>query len=192
MDSLRDHLIRRLQTSWVVGSECLELTYTVSNPEPHFDILTFDGASGDPGAGMPDLSEQLYVSFEAPDRVAVKRVAPPLPHDKEITAVRNPTCRRVGPGESRVVRFRLPLPLRERSEYFPHHPNARYELCRARGLSLWVGYVELTEGVRVAPVNADLGIFRICGSVRNQRYFVGSGPVDIQVLVRQDAVFERV
>jgi len=170
----------------------LIVTYSIISAEPLRNLLTFDGGRGEPGIEVPDLTNQVYVSFEQPNMIHIKRVSPPLPIHKDITSVRIPAVRRLEPGETSTAKFRLDLPLREKSEYFPHHPDVPYSSHRCRQLTFWLGYIVETPEVPVETLNEERGIFRIRGSIREQQFVTDSGAVDVEVLVRQDSAFERV
>ena len=181
-----------VRASWTLEKGGLIVTYTITSAEPHRNLLTFDGGRGERGSEVPDLTDQVYVSFEQPNTVHIKRVAPPLPVNEDITSVRIPSVRRLESGETSTATFRLEVPLREKSEYFPHHPDVPYSTHRARRLTFWLGYIPESPEVPLEVLNEELGIYRIRGSIREQQFVTDSGAVDVEVLVRQDSVFERV
>jgi hypothetical protein len=181
-----------LRASWTLERGGLIVTYTITSAEPHRNLLTFDGGRGDPSCEVPNLTDQVYVSFEQPNTVHIKRVSPPLPIHKDITSVRIPAVRRLEPGETSTATFQLDVPLRERSEYFPHHPDVPYSTHHAQRLTFWLGYIPETPEVPLEALNEELGIYRIRGSIRDQQFVTDSGSVDVEVLVRQDSTFERV
>jgi hypothetical protein len=98
----------------------------------------------------------------------------------------------VRPGATREVRMRLALPLRERSQYFPHFEKAEYLVATARTLTLTIGYLREVEGTEVDTINEELGVFRYRRTHEPQHLASVSGPVDVGVMVRQEKWFERV
>lgn len=181
-----------VRASWKKDEGGLVVTYTVTSGEPHRNLLTFDGGRGDPSCEIPDLTDQVYLSFEKPATVHIKRVAPPLPAHKEITTVRIPAVRRLEPGQTDTASFLITAPLREKSEYYPHHPDVPYASHHARQLTFWLGYIVETEEVPLDTINEEIGIYRIRGSIREQQFVTHTGPVDVEVLVRWDPAFEKV
>ena len=67
-----------LRASWTLERGGLIVTYTITSAEPHRNLLTFDGGRGDPSCEVPNLTDQVYVSFEQPNTVHIKRVSPPI------------------------------------------------------------------------------------------------------------------
>lgn len=181
-----------LVARWNVEAGALFISYSLANRDPYTAVLCFDGARGNPEDPAPDLADQLYVSWEAPHTVHVKRVWPPLPREQDITRAFVPPLSRVRPAATREVRMRLSLPLRERSQYFPHYEKAEYVLASARTLTLTIGYLREVEGTEVDTINEDLGVFRYRRTREPQHLAGVSGPVDLAVMVRQEKWFERV
>jgi hypothetical protein len=181
-----------LVAHWKVEPGVLLVTYALTNRDPYMAVLCFDGARGNPEDPAPDLGDQLYVSWEAPHTVHVKRVWPPLPREQDITRAFVPTLSRVRPGTTREVRMRLALPLRERSQYFPHFEKAEYLVATARTLTLTIGYLREVEGTEVDTINEDLGVFRYRRTREPQHLVSVSGPVEVGVMVRKETWFERV
>jgi hypothetical protein len=181
-----------LQASWTVHRDRLEVTYRLSNPAGSGAIFAFDGATGEVGVAVPDLTEQVYVSFEPPETVHVKRVCSPLPRAGAIALVRTPALSRLEPGGVREIGFSLAAPVRERAEYFPEWPAAPFRKRRARSLALWLGYLHEGPDVEVDLFNPDRGIYVLRGSVHEQLFLMVTGAVDVDVLVREDGIFERV
>lgn len=181
-----------LAARWTVEAGTLRVFYALTNRDPYTAVLCFDGARGNPEDPAPDLGDQVYVSWEPPHTVHVKRVWPPLPREQDITRAFVPTLSRVRPGTTREVRMRLALPLRERSQYFPHFEQAEYLAASARMLALTIGYLREVEGTEVDTINEDLGVFRYRRTREPQHLVTVSAPVDLAVMVRQEAWFERV
>lgn len=181
-----------LVAHWKVEPGILLVTYTLTNRDPYTSVLCFDGARGNPEDPVPDLGDQLYVSWEAPNTVHVKRVWPPLPREQDITRAFVPALSRVRPAATREVRMRLSLPLRERSQYFPHFEKAEYLLATTRTLTLTIGYLREVEGTEVDTINEEMGVFRYRRTREPQHLVSFSGPVDLAVMVRQEKWFERV
>ena len=181
-----------LQASWTVHRDRLEVTYRLSNPAGSAAIYAFDGATGEPGEAVPDLTEQVYVTFEPLETLHLKRVCSPLPRSGAITFVRTPALSHLEPGGVREVSFSVAAPVHERAEYFPEWPKAPLRKRRARRLALWLGYLREGPNVEVDLFNPDRGIFVLRGSVHEQLLLTASGTVDVDVLVREDGIFERV
>lgn len=175
-----------------VEAGTLRISYALTNRDPYTAVLCFDGARGNPEDPAPDLGDQVYVSWEPPHTVQVKRVWPPLPREQDITRAFVPALSRVRPGTTREVGMRLALPLRERSQYFPHFEKAEYTPASARTLTLTIGYLREVEGTEVETINEDLGVLRYRRTREPQHLVSVSAPVDVGVLVRQESWFERV
>ena len=108
-------------------------------------VFCYDGAPGDPGQDYPDLSAHLglFVRWGEGARVSVKRILGAPPPGRKVTKVVVPSLSRLEAGQSREVRFRLPLPLVEKSEFSPHFAQAVYETRTAKTLEMVLGHMVL-------------------------------------------------
>src|ERR1039457_4184793 len=113
-------------------------------------IVAFDGATGTGGGPFPDLTGQCYVSC-ADGAVRVQRIRP-SPHPSiDTTRIFMPAVSQIAPQETRRVQFRLPLPVKERSEYTPDYPGAMYEQQLVNRLELRIGYFFKTGETVLKP-----------------------------------------
>ncbi len=186
------HLKISLTAQWRVTEDWLYIEYGIEN-QGEIPIVAYDGAKWDINAEWPDMFSQLYVSFEEPNIVHIKRICPPLPKKFDITFVRIPSVSRILPSEVRKVTFRLSLPLRERSEYFPHFDKASYCEKTARKIILWIGYVPEVKDMKLIPCADGADVYRLQGSRPLQQFLTTEIDLTIPVYVRKDNDrFERV
>lgn len=173
----------RVENGW------LHLDYTFANSGQR-RILSYDGA-GDESTEWPDYTGKVYVSYARTGTVEIKRVLPPVPAGKRITRVVSPWTYLLKPGEQRRVRFRLALPLRERSEYFPDFKGAIYEQRRVNKVQLSIGYFYIADDLELEPTPKP-NVYRNGSSQSVQQVTAASCDASIEVSVRTDPVFERV
>lgn len=180
-----------LRAQWRLTTDWLFIEYQLDNQE-EVAIVAFDGAKGDANEEWPDLSSQLYVSFEHPNTVHIKRIMAPPPKKFDITVLRVPSVSRTPPSSVRTVRLRLPIPLQERSEYFPHFDEAPYKNETARHVILWIGYVPEVDGMKLIPCAPGADVYRLQGNRPRQQFVNTRAELTIPVRVRQDDdIFER-
>jgi hypothetical protein len=184
----------RLRASWREEAGSLGIRYQLRNEHPSFVALVFDGAGGNAMVGDPEwLDAEVCISYEAPDTVHVKRIYVPPPKGFRVTVARVPSVRRLMPGEQHECSFRLRVPLREQSNYFPHHPEAVYSRRPVRQLRLSLGYLRHTEDRRIRLLNPDSRVYRLLGSVcaSSQEFVSIADQVNSELEVREDVSFQR-
>ncbi|MGA2723874.1 MAG: hypothetical protein ABSG79_15870 [Bryobacteraceae bacterium] len=190
-----------MQTSNATDTLVLDLSASVEGGALHVRyalinragraIVAFDGATGTGGGPFPDLTGQCYVSF-ADGAVRVQRIRP-SPHPSiDTTRIFMPAVSQIAPQETRRVQFRLPLPVKERSEYTPDYPGATYEQQLVNRLELRIGYFFKTGETVLKPLGTP-GVFQaVKGASLSQTFQVAQiCPATIDVLVRTDAEFLR-
>lgn len=165
----------------------LLVEYAIENPGPAA-VVVYDGAPGDATSGWPDLTDQVYVSFRAPDSVELLRIRAPMPAGRRITQIRVPSVSVVSPGQTRVVRFSLALPLVERSEYSPAISEHSRELRTARSVVLTIGYFPQMRGTKLIPMQANPAVFRVEGEYGAQQFVTASASTDVPVESEADKV----
>jgi len=154
-------------------------------------LLAYDAAPGLPvGAEWPNLDGQIYISA-VDGQVALKRINPPLPSGKLINRTFVPPVSQVVPGRQREVRFRLQLPLIERSQYTPDFPGAQYQDQTTRTIRLVIGYFLKNESTELQPFPENPKAFRVRGPHGNQLFVYESCNAEVPVRVRTDDQFQR-
>jgi hypothetical protein len=155
-------------------------------------VMTYDGASGEPGQEYPDLSSHrgVFITYMNQGIVQIKRALVTPPSGK-VTAVRIPALSRLLPGESRTVRFKLPLPLTEKSEFSPDFDGATYELRKVKSLQVCLGYMILPEGSTLNPFPENPQAFKVVGSHGAQREATATVEIAVTVRFRTDGQFHR-
>lgn len=191
-EKMAQHPPVALQMTASATGQRLHVAYCLHNHDRYCAVFPFDGAAGEPGADFPDLTGQVFTSFRHPSTVHILRVWPPLPGDAPVTFPETPAVSRIGPRSHREVAFCLPLPLREAAEYSPHYPDAPYKEHRARTLTLTIGYLRESDGLEVAAINEELGIYELIEVQGSQWLVSASLDLEVPVLVRQDPGFLRV
>jgi hypothetical protein len=171
-------------------AEWLLVHYEVTNPNAD-PVYSYDGAPGDPDQEYPDLSAHvgLFVRSGDPATVAVKRILGMPPPGKTVNVVFVPPVFRLLPGEPRSVKFKLPLPLVDKSEYSPDFPDARYERRTAKVLQLVIGYMALPPKSEVKPFPANPLAFRVLGTHGPQHFATAAAAVSVPVEARTDEMF---
>jgi hypothetical protein len=155
-------------------------------------LLAYDGAPGvPPDVEYPDLDGQIYVSAVG-DTVELKRINPPPLPGVNMNRVFVPPVSQVLPGSDRKVRFRLHLPLVERSQYTPDFPGAQYQERVAHNIQLWIEYFWKTESVELQPFAKNPGAFRVIGAHGEPRLASAGCTQEVSVKVRVDNKFQRV
>ncbi len=183
-----------LTASMSVTPDELRVAYQIEN-RSRSTLAVYDGAGspppGDTGS-WPELTENVYVSFESPDRLHLKRVRPPTPEGVDITFIELPPVSRIDPGAVRRSRFALKLPVSEYSEYFPDNPEARWEERTAREVQLWIGYFRATPETEFTPLPESPHIYLVGGELGEEEVVTALQTLTLPVRVRTDPDFERV
>lgn len=154
-------------------------------------VFGYDGAPGDANEEYPDLSAHLglFVRWVEPATVSIRRILGSPPPGRKVTKVVVPALSRLEPGESRHVRFRLPLPLAEKSQFSPRFIGADRETREASTLQLVVGYMVLPEGSTAEPFPANPAAWKARGPHGPQVLVTASFAIALRVRVRTDASF---
>ena len=171
--------------------ETLRVQYTLRNNSA-VPIGVYDGAGAPPEQEWPDLSKAVYVSLQSRDVVAIKRVRPPLPKDVDIDTIVLPAATRVNPGETRTVRFSLPLPLSERSEYFPAHAKSEWREGEVGTVRLTIGFQPAGPDAVFQPRPKNPNLFKLASGFGPQEFVSAEQSLIIPVRARLDKPFERV
>jgi hypothetical protein len=180
----------RLKVTCRVHNQELLVEYWLNN-HSNRPLLAYDGAPGiPPGAEWPDLDGQIYISA-GDGQVELKRINPPLPPGGLANRVFIPPVSQVRPGEERNVRFRLQLPLVERSQYTPDFSGAQYQDRLAPAIQLIIGYFWRTESMELTPFPENPKAFRVVGAHGEQKFLSSGCAGEVPVKVRVDHQFQR-
>ncbi len=171
--------------------EALRVQYTLRNNSA-VPIGVYDGAGAPPEQEWPDLSNAVYVSLLSRDLVAIKRVRPPLPKDVDIDTIVLPAAVRLDPGDERTVRFSLPLPLTERSEYFPAHAKSEWREGEVGAVRLTIGFQAAGPEAVFQPRPKNPKLFKLASGFGPQEYVSAEQSLVVPVKARLDKPFERV
>ena len=168
----------------------LLVDYELSNhgQEP---IVAFDGAVGDPAKKYEDLTQNLYIGVRGNEDVRILRVVPQPPAGLAAAHVPTPAVSLIEPGRTRKVSFKLPLPLKERSQFTPDYPGATYEKRQYQKVLLVIQIALKTEKTSLVPFPANPGAFRLNGEAGPGGRVESSCNVAVDVLVRTDSGFLR-
>jgi hypothetical protein len=179
-----------LDLSAEVSQGALHVKYALSNRTAH-TIVAFDGATGTGGGPFPDLTGQCYISY-VNGEVLIQRIRPGPHPTKDTTRFFMPAASQIAPQETRRVQFRLPLPVKERAQYTPDYPGAKYVNQLAQRLELRIGYFFRTGETVVKPMGTP-GVFQVVkGASLSEMYQVlQTCPATVEVLVRTDEEFLR-
>lgn len=171
--------------------DVLRIEYTLRNNSA-VPVGVYDGAGAPPEQEWPDLSNAVYVSLLSRDLVAVKRVRPPLPKQLDIDTIVLPAASRLDPGDERTVRFSLPLPLTERSEYFPAHAKAEWREGEVGTVRLTIGFQAAGPEAVFQPRPKNPKLFKLASGFGPQEYVSAEQSLVVPVKARLDQPFERV
>jgi hypothetical protein len=180
-----------LEVKTRISEGFLEIRYVLVNHGPQA-LVTYDGATGLGGGEYPDLTGQCYVSYVPPGKARISRIRPPAHPTKDTTRTFIPTVAEVKPGEPRNVQFRLPLPLKERSQFSPEFAGSTWERRSATRLELRIAYFRKTSTTLLKPLGAPNVWQVVRGASQSDVLFVDRAvPVTLEVLVRTDPSFIR-
>ena len=154
-------------------------------------VFGYDGAPGDAVEEYPDLSAHLglFVRWVKPATVSIRRILGAPPPGRKVTKVVVPALSRLEPGQVRSVRFRLPLPLAEKSQFSPRYIGADRETRETSTLQLVVGYMVLPAGSTAEPFPANPAAWKVRGPHGPQVLATASFSIALRVRVRTDAAF---
>ncbi len=182
-----------LRAAFQLTPEELRVAYQLENHSRSV-LAVYDGAdtpAPDDTESWPDLTENVYLSFQEPATLHLKRIRPPLPEDEDITFVNIPVASRLEPGAVRKTRFALKLPLSEFNEYYPDYPGAQWEERTATEVQLWIGYFRATPETEFQPLPDAPHIFSLGGQFGEQEFVTARQALTVKVRVRTDPVFQR-
>jgi len=174
-----------------VSGDTLLVSYALVNAgaEP---LIVFDGAGGT-GDQPADLTGQVYVSLGGAAVARILRIRPPTHPTKKTTRIFVPAVSEVKPGETRRVKFRLMLPLKERSEYTPDFAGAVYQQQQVSQIELCVDYFRKTLLTELKPLGKP-GVFQVAkglAPLSDTRRLSATAAASIPLLVRTDNIFIR-
>jgi hypothetical protein len=180
-----------LKMTATVNGDTLRVSYVLANSSSR-TLVVFDGATGVGEAEYPDLTGQCYVSHAGAAVARVLRIRPPAHPFKDTTRTFMPAVSEVAPGEMRKVRFRLALPLRERSEFSPHFAGAKYAKQSIDTLELRIGGFWKTPETILKPLGQP-NVWRVVkGASLTETFQVSArAKVTFELQGRTDASFIR-
>lgn len=153
----------RLEAEFAVADNAINVRYIVVN-KTQTPVLVFDALRRLGQDGQLKYDPQMaYVTFEPPTTLALKRVIPDLPKEKDVEMSHMPWAHRAGPDEIVKGEIRLALPAEEYSPYYPAGKKAVFSDAKAMKLKLVVAYVPAGPGLPVMPVKDMPGLFEIGG-----------------------------
>jgi hypothetical protein len=169
----------------------LNVEYTLANLGA-VPLLAYDGAPGVPAdAEWPDLDGQIYISV-VQDTVQLKRINPPPIPGMNMNRVYIPPVSQVPPNGVRRVRFRLKLPLVERSQYTPDFSGAQYRDQVINIVQLSIGYFWKSDSTLLEPFPSSPNVFRVRGPHGEQHVASATSMQQLPVRVRTDGKFQRI
>jgi hypothetical protein len=177
-----------LSLNCVVQNATLEVEYKLSN-KGTAPLIAFDGATGK-GSPLPDLSADLYIG-SAGDEVRMFRVVPKTPTNLTVESLPVPNVSETLPGKTRTVKFQVPVPVRERSEWTPDSPKATYTERTVHIVSLVIGYFWKTSDTVLKPFPENPSVFRLESRLPPEQRIRATQRAAVPVLVRTDAAFRR-
>jgi hypothetical protein len=177
-----------LEVNAKVAAGALLVSYALAN-RGNETVVTYDGALGTGGGDYPDLTGQCYVSYGGPGVARILRIRPPNHPTKDTTKISIPPASEVRPGETRRVQFRLPLPLKERSEFMS---GAAYTPQPVGTLELKIGYFVKTPATVLEPFKAP-NVWRVVkgASLAETHEVAARVQVTFELLARTDPKFIR-
>jgi hypothetical protein len=180
----------RLEVSQRANNSVLEVVYSLANAGERA-IVTYDGAIGAGGGEYPNLTTECYVSVTG-NVARILRSRPPAHPTIDTTRTLIPNAAEVKPGETRKVKFSLPLPLKERSEFSPEYAEAKYDRKRVSRLELRIGYFWRTPDTVLKPLQPP-GVFQVVkgASLSEVQFVSATTHCDIEALIRTDPAFIR-
>lgn len=171
--------------------DTLRIEYVLRN-NSGTPIGVYDGPGAPPEQEWPDLTNAVYVSLHSRDLVAIKRIRPPLPKEVDIDTIVLPPATRLDPGDARTVRFSLPLPLSERSEYFPAHAKSEWREGEVGTVRLTIGFQPAGPDAVFQPRPKNPKLFKLASGFGAQEYVSAEQKLIVPVRARLDKPFERV
>lgn len=168
------------------------LAYEITNRGAETWFIMDAMVGVDPATRQPRLEPDNVTLWQAAAGHANVLVGwPPVPTDRNVGVRAIPVAVRLAPRETLRRRLELPLPLAERSPYFPAANLRDYRIAEITGLALLIDVLpDTAPGLRVEPVafapshvralsaNMDGDLRRVRASFRTQ---------GLHLMVRTDA-----
>lgn len=156
----------KLESKILPGEQEITIKYTVTNTSGK-DIYILDAYPAVDQAtrtGYADL-KSFYLSFHEPGTAFVLKGIPPLPSDKSVSVRVMPVGTKLGQTEKVSRELVLPLPLRERSDwYYTPLPPEEYSLNSIETIVFAVQFLRSTvEGFDAQPAHYAEGFFVVKG-----------------------------
>jgi len=179
-----------LEMTAVIKDERLLVSYALANRSAQ-TLVAFDGAKGTGGDEYPDLTAQCYVSFVPPATARILRTRPPAHPTLETAHTFIPAASQILAGQTRNVKFSLPLPLKERSYFSPDFDGAIYAVQPVGEVELRIGCFWKTPETKL--IERAAGVFIVQrGAPLTQIFEVACRfPLTFNMSIRKDAEFIR-
>ena len=168
----------------------LLVDYELSNNGQQ-SIVGFDGRVGDPTKKYEDLTQSVYIGVRGDGSVGILRVVPKPPTGVSVAHIPVPALSLIEPGQTRKVSFKLPLPLKERSQFTPDYPGATYEQRHYSKVLLVIEIALKTDKTILTPFPANPAAYRLSGGLGPSTRVTASCDSAVDVLVRTDNGFLR-
>jgi len=174
-----------------VADRFLQVSYALAN-DSHQTIVAYDGAAGVGGGEYPDLTGKCYVSYAGSGRARILRIRPPAHPTMDTTHTFVPAVSVVDPGEIRHVKFRLAVPVKERSEFSPEFSGATYQEQTVNECELGIGYFWKTQAT-VLKALGHPNVWQVVkgASLTETHEISAMTRVTFELLVRADSEFIR-
>jgi hypothetical protein len=174
-----------------VENDALLVRYTLVNRRSDA-IITFDGATGTGGGEYPNMTGQCYISEGSNGLARILRIRPrphPTARSRKLFV---PAVAEVKAGETRRVQFRLPFPVKERSEYSPEFSGATWDRRAMNRLELRIGWFPRTASTELKPLGAPNVYLLVRGaSIPEMHEVAATTGVAFDLMVRTDPQFIR-
>lgn len=181
----------RFEPRLTQGEDALTIAYEVTNTSDA-DIYVLDAypaVKQENNAPYADLAG-FYLCHREPATAVVLKGIPPLP-SKPVTQRVIPLGTKLPPGEKLNREFRLPLPLRERSDwYYAPLPPESYAMGSVEKIAFHLQFIRSkVEGFRAepSPYSADFFTVRSTNTVKQAETLRKDFPVNkMQLFMRKD------
>ena len=180
----------QLSANCRIESGALLVDYELTNRGPQ-PVVAFDGAVGDPAKKYEDLSKNLYIGVRGHEAVQILRIVPQPPTGVAVAHVPVPALSLIEPGQTRSVSLKLPLPLKERSQFTPDYPGATYETRQYGKVILVIQTALKTEKTKLVPFPSNPAAYKLEGEAGPGGRVEASCNTAVDVLVRTDGGFLR-
>jgi hypothetical protein len=170
------------------GVLLVDYELTNGGPQP---VVAFDGAVGDPAKKYEDLTKNVYVGVHGNEAVRILRIVPKPPAGVSVAHVPVPALSLLEPGSTRSVSFKLPLPLKERSQFTPDFPGATYDSREYGKVVLVIQTALKIETTKLVPFPANPAAYKLEGQAGPGGRVEASCNTPVDVFVRTDNGFLR-